>query len=68
MFCDKAEKIFAWEAEKSVMRLDLDLRSSVISHNSQIASQPESFSARIPASQAIQGSTEGRFLKLGRTY
>ena len=54
MFCDKAEKIFAWEAEKSVMRLDLDLRSSVISHNSRIASQPASFSARIPARQATQ--------------
>ena len=54
MFCDKAENIFAWEAEKSVMRLDLDLRSSVISHNSQIASQPARFSASFPASQASQ--------------
>ena len=54
MFCDKAEKIFAWEAEKSVMRLDLDLRSSVISRNSRIASQPASFSASFPASQATQ--------------
>ena len=54
MFCDKAEKIFAWEAEKSVMRLDLDLRSSVISQNSQITSLPASFSARIPARQATQ--------------